>query len=70
MTKHRTRISTRDDWNQPWAVPMWRNPNVKTRVVKCAVCHGMEREQRERRRNQRRRMLALDTREHLQLKDE
>ena len=36
---HRARIVTREDYDSPWSLPMWRNPNVKKRIHKCAECN-------------------------------
>ena len=36
---HRSRLVTRNDYDSPWSLPMWRNPNVKTRIHKCSECN-------------------------------
>jgi hypothetical protein len=39
MSHHRHHIMTRNDFNEPWKLSMWRNPKKKVHVVGCAVCH-------------------------------
>jgi hypothetical protein len=66
---HRAQIVTRSDYDNYWALRMWQNPNVKSRIVKCELCSGRERIQRERRRNTRNRLNRLEIRENLELID-
>lgn len=67
--KHRAKIVTRNDFDSYWSLPMWRNPNIKRRIVKCSLCSGNEPLQRERRRNALKRLRNLEYRENLQSLD-